>query len=75
MYLSFSSKGLSTGFVTGDSSNAMLESVIKGEYQLVYFTPELLIEKRKWREVLQSETYERRLKALVIDEAHTVVKW
>lgn len=72
---SFSSKGLSTGCVTGDSSTAMLAGIIKGEYQLVYFTPELLIEKRKWREVLKSDVYDRRLKALIIDEAHTVKKW
>lgn len=72
---SFSSKGLSTGYITGTSSEAMAIGVLRGEYQLVFFTPEMLIDQRKWREALKGDTLGSRLKALVIDEAHTVKKW
>lgn len=73
--LSFSSKGLSAGYVTGKSSDSMKADVIDGKYQLVFFTPELLINQRRWRELLKGDVYEERLRALVIDEAHTVKKW
>ena len=42
--------------------------------QLVYFTPEALLDNRKWRRLLQSVEYSTRVKVLVIDEAHTVKK-
>ena len=41
----------------------------------MFFTPELLIENKKWRKVLMSDVYTTRLKAFVVDEAHTVSKW
>ena len=49
--------------------------VCTGAFQLVFFTPELLIENKKWRKVLMSDVYTTRLKAFVVDEAHTVSKW
>lgn len=49
--------------------------IIRGEYQVVYFTPEKIIAGKRWREMLVGEVYSRRLKTFVIDEAHTVKKW
>jgi superfamily II DNA helicase RecQ len=49
----------------------MLSGVLEGEYQLIFFTPELLIGKRKWRELLREALYASRLRAFIIDEAHT----
>ena len=46
-----------------------------GEYQLVLFTPEMLIEQKRWRRMLLAEVYTSRLRAFVVDEAHTVKKW
>lgn len=63
------------GCVTGSTAPHVLAGVKIGEYQLVYFTPEVLIENRKWRELFQTEEYSKRLKVLVIDEAHTIKKW
>ena len=36
-------KGLKSAYVTGESSPEMLKGVVKGDYDLVFFTPELLI--------------------------------
>lgn len=72
---SFSSKGLATGCVTGKTNAAMLAGVSRGEYQLVFFTPEMLLNDKKWRLLLQGDDYKRRVRGLVIDEAHTVKKW
>ena len=73
---SFSSKGLSAAYVTGEPGNEDVKrGVRKGEYQLVFFTPELLINNKRWRKVLGGEIYSNRLRAFVIDEAHRVKKW
>ena len=47
---------------------------MKWKCQLVHFTPEALLENRKWRTLLQSVEYSTRVKVLVIDEAHTIKK-
>ena len=49
-------------------------SSFKGEHGLIFFTPELLLE-RRWRDVLHSKPYDQRVRAFVVDEAHTVKKW
>lgn len=49
--------------------------VRNGEYQLVYFTPEMLINNKRWRRVMESDVYAERLKAFVVDESHCVKKW
>ena len=39
----------------------MKESVMKGEYQLVLFTLEMLIDKKQWRRMLFGDVYSSRL--------------
>ena len=51
------------------------EAVLMGEYQLVLFTPEMLVEQKRWRKMLLGDVYSSRLRAFVVDEAHTVKKW
>ncbi len=53
----------------------MSDGVKNGDYQLVLFIPEMLLEKKRWRRMLQGDVYSSRLRALVVDEAHTVKKW
>ena len=47
----------------------------RGDFRLVYFTPELLLAKKTWRNLLRKENYAKRLKAFIVDEAHCVKKW
>ena len=53
----------------------MKEGVCNGEYQLVCFTPEILLGGKKWRKLLVGDVYSSKFHVVVIDEAHTVVKW
>ena len=72
----FNSKGILTALVTGISDDEeMKKGVRAGRYDIVLFTPELLINSKRWRSVLTSETYIQHMKGLVIDEAHCVKKW
>ena len=71
----FSLKGLAAAAVTSDTNDETKDGVVKGEYNLVYFTPELLLEQNRWRRLLQTRHYVNRLRAFVVDEAHCVNKW
>ena len=68
--------GIRACFISPEQKDeAVREGVITGVYQFVYFTPELLLANKKWRKMLTSDIYAKQLRAFVIDEAHTVVKW
>ena len=47
----------------------------EGASSIVYGSAEEIIGKDRWRGVWRSETYSSRLRAIVIDEAHTVTQW
>ena len=60
---------------TEASSHEMKLGVLSGDYQLVFFSPESLLSRRRWRELLRHEPYSTHLVALIVDEAHCVKKW
>ena len=72
----FTLKGLSVEFVgeaqTDDSS---IKAVLQGRIQLVYLSPESLLNNHSFRNMLLSPTYKAKLCALVVDEAHCVKSW
>ena len=51
------------------------EGILAGNFQLIYFSPEELILKEKWRTMLLSPAFQLNLVAFVVDEAHCVTKW
>ena len=51
------------------------EGVYKGEFQLVFISPELLVHRTHWRKMLSTPIYEQCLKGFIVDEAHCVMKW
>ena len=71
-----SASGLSACYIAQDQEDQQLKAnAIKGDYQLVLFTPEMLLQSRQWRSMLLSKVYCRRLRAFVVNEAHTVKQW
>ena len=68
----FTPLGLATEIV-GDPS--VLQRALDGKYQLLYVSPESLVQNPSWREMLHSEVYRERLIACVVDEVHCVKKW
>ena len=74
--MALSRKGVKSCYMSADQdSEDVKQGLIEGEYQVVYFTPEMILVGKRWREMLLSEVYSCRLKTFVIDEAHTVKKW
>ena len=65
-----------TAFISADQNDqVVLKDVRNGAYQIVFFTPEMLLLSKQWRSLLKSEVYHEHLHGLIIDEAHTVKKW
>ena len=59
----------------GDADDLTIEKVKRGEYEVLFFSPENLLTNVDWRDVLQSPTFQERLVAFVVDEAHCVKDW
>ena len=74
-----SKKGIKAcGVYGGQDDEQVQKDVLKGEYRLVYFTPETIIGVKKWRNMLLNDVNSSRLRTFIIDEAHTVkckLKW
>ena len=47
----------------------------EGHYNIVFAHPETLVSSNYGRELLLSETYQKHVIAIVIDEAHCIVDW
>ena len=50
-------------------------SLMNADYQVLFISPELILTKRSWRDVLLNECYQSKLVGLIIDEAHCVKSW
>jgi ATP-dependent DNA helicase RecQ len=46
-----------------------------GYFQFVFGSPELLLGDAEWRNMFSSDVFRRKLRLIVVDEAHTVVQW
>ena len=75
----FNRQGGLTAVATGESDDKEINKGIHGgKYDIVFFfTPESLVNSKRWREGITRNihVYGRRLKGLVVDEAHCVSKW
>ncbi len=68
--------GIKACYISGEQDNeSVRKDVVKGRYHIVYFTPEMILSNRRWREMLIGDVYTHQLRAFIVDEAHTVKKW
>ena len=71
-----SALGITTICITDKetSSSAVTLSVRKGEYQIIFISPEALFLSTRWRNMLSTVTYRSNLVGFIIDEAHCIKK-
>ena len=73
-----SEKGV-TAIHMQDTFDSMSENIksnlMNGTYSVIFTSPELLLGDKSWIDVFQSPTLSETLVALVIDEAHCIIKW
>lgn len=65
--------GVKAGYI-GQTEHQCPEDVFS-QSEVVFGTPEALLQTDKWRDVLKTEDVLKRLKLVVVDEAHTVHQW
>ena len=72
----FSHRGLSVEFLGELQTDPLsMRNVEEGEVQLLYVSPECILRNPRWREMLLSAVYQRKLAAIVVDEAHCIPQW
>ena len=71
-----SSRGLSAAHISSKVYDRFQqEKILRGEVQIVFIGPELLMLNVTWREMLRTHVYKSNLVAFVVDEVHCVTKW
>ena len=60
----------------GDVVSSEVENeVCLGKYQLIFTSPETILNDFRWRDMLLSPVYKENLVGFIVDEAHCVKKW
>ena len=72
----FMEKGIKAEFVgEAQVDAAVVNRVLQGNLELLYISPENLLNNQKFRSMLISPSYADNMVALVVDEAHCVKTW
>lgn len=72
----FTAMDLSTEFVGEAQENReVVSKVLNGDVQLVFISPENLINNKSYRDMLLSKKYKNKLVGLIVDEVHCVKTW
>jgi RecQ family ATP-dependent DNA helicase len=70
------SKGMNAAFLGEEQLDESLkEGVEKGQYQIVYGSPETFLAVTRWCKMLSNTVYRRNLCLLAVDEAHCISHW
>ena len=71
----FLPRGISAEFLQVQHDARALQRVRESQHQLVFLTPENLFHGQGIREILMAESFQSKLIAFVVDEAHCIKKW
>ena len=68
--------GISAEFISETHCDIeRVRGIKEGTSQLIFMSPESLLNNRRWRDVLLSRVFTDNLVCIAIDEAHCVPKW
>ena len=72
----FKSRGINAVFVGEQQKDwSQRRTVLDGNAEIVFTSPENLICNKAYRDMLHTEVYKKKLVALIVDEAHCVKTW
>ena len=73
---SLQKKGLNVEFVEeAQNDEKVTGAVLGGEVQMVFISPESLLNNKKIQSMLLRDVYQERMVALIVDETHCVQMW
>ncbi len=60
--------------ISGEQDNeSVRKDVVKGRYQIVHFTPEMILSNRRWREMLIGDVYTLKEWYIIVCIAYNVI--
>ena len=72
----FSERGLKVAFVGKEQKDEDVKNrVERGEYSLVFMSPEAMLTVLRWREMFHTDVYQECMICLAVDEAHCIRTW
>ena len=71
----FSLRGISTEYIGLQHDIEAIDRVKQGMVRLLYVSPEAILSNPQWRDMLLLPVYQKKIVALVIDEAHCITMW
>ena len=71
----FTGKGLKCIYLHKNVSTEMKSEILAGNFQLIYLSPERLVQDLEILEMFRSPIYVQSLVAFVVDEAHCIDTW
>ena len=69
------SLGISAVALNDITSDSVKEKVLKGDFSVVFGSPELWLGDDRWRKMVGGDIYKNAVKAVAVDEAHIVCHW
>ena len=66
--------GITCTFI-GSEQTDEIEDIFQGCYNVLFASPESLLTVPLWRDMLSSNTYQKNVIGLIVDEAHCVHMW
>lgn len=73
---SFEKRGITAAFCGSEQKDSeVYRSIRAGKVQLVYISPEALVENSFHRSMLLESSFQENLRAFVVDEAHCIKTW
>lgn len=61
--------------IDSEGSDGCQSAVVRGNFQYIFTTPEILLKSKSWINVFQSLSFNERLVGIIIDEDHCVKNW
>ena len=72
----FGERGLKVAFVGKEQKDQEVKNrVERGEYSLVFMSPEAMLTVLRWREMFHTDVYQDCMICLAVDEAHCIRTW
>ena len=72
----FAALGLNAEYVgMAQDDSEVVRRVLSGDIQLLFISPESILNNKRFRFMLLSQHYKKKLVAVAVDEAHCVKTW
>ena len=69
------SLGLKAAYGGAEQEPEVLQDIKEGKYMFVFVSPESMLATERWRNALESDTYQANLIGVAVDEVHCVTEW